>query len=357
MLVAGVRPAPARPEAVEGGDPGGSREVAVRGPAHPGRAQLEAQVRGQPPGRVEERVGSDRGLEGRAVEAALDGEAHPRVDRAVAADRLGHALGLFARPGPGVHHQLRRFRDDVRRAAGPGDTRGERRAAGRLGDALQEEDEPRHLGQGRSTLLRLQARVRGPAAEADLEGAAALPRHLGRPVLRRLEDEHPAMAARHAQGQLAGGSRAHLLVGHEQQRDRLGPRLANHGGQHGHADDDAGLHVEDSGAVRAAPVEPPGHLGERPHRPDGVQVAEEQRAPLPEGDRGQQGVPARRAGAQLRGNAPLAKGVVDPGRELRDAGGVPARALEAHERLEVADEPRQVGLESREPAGRHGRQS
>ena len=39
---------------------------------------------------------------------------------------------------------------------------------------------------------------------------------------------------------------------------------------------------------------------------------------------------------------------------LRDAGGVLARALEAHERLEVADQARQVRLERREPAGDMG---
>ena len=47
----------------------------------------------------------------------------------------------------------------------------------------------------------------------------------------------------------------------------------------------------------------------------------------------------------------------DPGRGLRDARGLVGRALQAHERLEVADEARQVRLEGREPAARHGRQS
>ena len=122
--------------------------------------------------------------------------------------------------------------------------------------------------------------MRGAAPEANVEDAAALARHLGGAVQGRLEHQHPPVPARHAHRQLARGFRAHLLVGHEQQRDRLRTGLAQHRAEHGHAHGDPGLHVEDAGSARPAGVEAPRHLGERTRGPDRVEVPEQQRAAL-----------------------------------------------------------------------------
>ena len=73
--------------------------------------------------------------------------------------------------------------------------------------------------------------------------------------------------------------------------------------------------------------------------------------------RREHGVAPRRARPQLGRHAPLAQAIVDPGGGERHALGVVARALQAHERLQVGDDARQVRVERREPAGRHARQS
>ena len=101
-----------------------------------------------------------------------------------------------------------------------------------------------------------------------------------------------------------------------------------------------------------------GSVGERPRRPHRVEVAEQQRAgAIARRDGREHRVAPRRTRPKLRRHAALAQAVANPGREPAHARGIVARAFEPHERFQIGDDPLLFGLEARQEAPRHGRQS
>ena len=87
-------------------------------------------------------------------------------------------------------------------------------------DPVDHEDLVCRLDECVHAVLRLQTRVGGPAADHDLERAAALPSGLqATTVRRRLEHQHVAARSSAVLDQLARVDRANLLVGAEQQLD------------------------------------------------------------------------------------------------------------------------------------------
>ena len=128
-------------------------------------------------------------------------------------------------------------------------------------------------------LLRLDAGVRGDAADAQLIVAAAFARGLHRAAgQRRLEHQHRAL--RRASSSIAArdvslptsssvvqSMTMRWLSGDAGLEERAG-------GQH--RDGDAGLHVEDAGAVQAPARSGQRHPVELADRPHGVEVAEQQ---------------------------------------------------------------------------------
>src|SRR5581483_12187251 len=161
--------------------------------------------------------------------------------------------------------------DDVLARSARDDADVEEYTAARIGERVQPERQPRQLLDRARPLARL-GRVRGPAGDDEVEATEAAPSRLQIPVLRRrLAHEGGGCATGCTLDRVAPGRAADLLVGGEEDAQRAVRRRATDRLEH---DDETPFHVVDTRAERAAVLEPPRQLGERPARPYGVEVPE-----------------------------------------------------------------------------------
>jgi hypothetical protein len=172
--------------------------------------------------------------------------------------------------------------------------------------------------------------VAGLAGDPDREAPDPLARRLqlSPRAERRLEHQGPGDGARQPVDVLGGVPAADLLITVDQNHGRerrLGalrpqrPQRVDHLGQ-------AGLHVVGAGAVQAAVLDADRHVVERPHRPDRVEVSEQELPPafplLQAGGTPQQMVPDLLPGERLH---------LEP--ELLELGGEQAEDLGLSARL------------------------
>src|SRR5215210_1673500 len=143
--------------------------------------------------------------------------------------------------------------------------------------AMELQDQPRHLLDSADAPFGVEPRVRGTTGDADPEPADALAGRLERAVQARFQDQDRVGPAGLLLDQGAGVRAADLLVrvaekGHWAIDARHLPQRP-----HGPKPlDEATLHVEDSRSCGYPVRDPKRHLLQRPLRPDGVVVAEQE---------------------------------------------------------------------------------
>ena len=145
---------------------------------------------------------------------------------------------------------------------------------------MEPEDLMGQLEHGADALLRLDAGVGRSAFDIELEPADPLARGLELAAGEGgLQHQHVGAAPRLRLDRRARARAADLLVRGPERHDGSGQfeapgpdRLDGEFEQH-----DRGLHVEDARPEGAAVFDPEGEFGERPVRPDGVEVPENQR--------------------------------------------------------------------------------
>ena len=166
-------------------------------------------------------------------------------------------------------------RHRVRRRARRDDRRGDRRSELGLGELGDREQLVRELDGRVRAELGIESCVRGAAMRLDAVEGNALALGLQRAVRARLEHECGLGSRSGLLDQRARARRAGLLVGGEHDGDTVEPLERGQCEEQLH---DAGLHVEDPGPARASVAQLERPAGERPQRPDGVEVADEQDA-------------------------------------------------------------------------------
>jgi hypothetical protein len=274
-------PSPTGTEAVEGGDvprprsssrrrrrprapPGGRSRDRPRWPSRarttPAAAGVGSRVAGRnPPSRATRTRGSRGRRRGRA--ASTRSRLRLRPDATVHALSRADSGTTFG-PVPAAPHG-----------------RGDGGARAGTGQGGREEREVSELQQGGGAACRDRGRVGGASRERHREGARTLPRDLGRARERGLEHEDLAVRARPPRDSRVREARLpKLFVGREQKRDPRGFRARARSASTAIATRDARLHVEDSRPAHPPVLDAKGNRRERPLGPDGVVVAEQERA-------------------------------------------------------------------------------
>ena len=242
-------------------------------------AKLEAELGSEPAGEVVEPDGSGLALHRGAVDAAGDGELAGGIGTLEAAEEAGDAGGVAGAGdadvdlGPGV------LGDDVGAGAAADDTGVYGEAGLRVGEGGDLLEQAREFEDGGVAAVEVEAGVGGDAADLEAVVADAFAGGLAGEALRGLEDEDGGGLSGEALGDGAGDRAADLFVGVEEEGDGAAETDVAEDADGGEGHRDAGLHVEDAGAVDSgvfAAGLAPGHGFEGAERPDGVEVAEEE---------------------------------------------------------------------------------
>ena len=279
-------------------------------------------------------------LHGRPVDAPFEGYFHARVRGPVCVEAREDALALGLGPEPKVHGERRVLGDDVRRRAGRRNGRDDRGTRGKVRERVGEKREARHLEEGGSPFLRLEARVGGHAREARRHETGSFPRDFrGSAIARRLEDEHAVPVQGLADEEIARRAAPDLFVRRQEERHALrGLQVAAHDGfEDGDCHRHAALHVEDAWPPGDALLDTERDFRQRAGGPDGVDVAEQERAPALGAEPYAEGVAPARAGHAGGRDPRFLEPRRDPARELADERRLARRALADHESLEILE--------------------
>ena len=144
---------------------------------------------------------------------------------------------------------------------------------GEAGDGL---DEPGEFEDGGVAVVEVDTAMGSDSGHVECVLADTFAGGLVGESLGGLEDEDGGGGAGEALGDGTGDGAADLFFTVEQKGDGAGDFELLEGADGGEGHDDAGFHVEDSGAGVAAVVVGPGHGGEGTEGPDGVEMAEEE---------------------------------------------------------------------------------
>src|ERR1035437_2141117 len=197
-------------------------------------------------------------------------------------------------------------------------------------ERVGEKREARHLEKGRSPFLRLEARVGGHAREARRHETSSFPRDFrGSAIARRLEDKHAVPVQGLADEEIPGRAAPDLFVRRQEEGHALrGLQVAAHDGfEDGDCHRHAALHVEDAWPPGDALLDTERDFRQRAGGPDGVDVAEQERAPAPRPAPPAEGAAPARAGHAGGRDPRFLEPRRDPSRELADERRLARRAL------------------------------
>ena len=206
-----------------------------------------------------------------------DGEIATRVLRFESGELSFDARAVGATHKAGVNLGPGVSGNDIRFCAAAGDAHADGEAALEIGPAADLLDDAGEFADGVRAFFKVDSGVSGNARDVDAPIANSLAGRFVGQALRRLEDVDGGAGLGDFFGDGAGGRAANLLVAVEKEHDfslkqaRFSEQLEG-----GERHSDTGLHVEGTGAPKAATTDPAGHGLKRAERPNCVEVTEEE---------------------------------------------------------------------------------